>query len=281
MRPLHNYFELAGMRMHYVDAGPAAARETVVMLHGNPSWSYYYRSLTKGLHDRCRVIVPDHLGMGLSDKPQKALMLQDHIDNLKALLDHLELRDITLVVHDWGGPIGIGYALARLEKVKRIVVMNSAAFFDPALPWRIKICRGPVLGPFAVRRLNLFARAATVMTTVRRLPKEVRQQYLRPYDSYENRAGIYGFLRDIPMEAEHPTRQTFSQIEAGLSVIRDAQIPILILWGAADFCFTQHFLDRWKSYFPQATTVVYEGAGHYLLEDVPTEALTEIKEFMS
>ena len=269
------YFDIDGTKMHYIDSGEG---EPIVMLHGNPTWSFYYRTLIEGLSTTNRIIVPDHIGMGLSEKPQKAdYCLEFHIQNLTHLIEHLKLESFTLVVHDWGGAIGFGYAVENPEKVKRIVVMNSSAFFDEKIPKRILLCRG-VLGKFLVLRLNLFAKAATVMATVKELPGEVKREYLRPYDTYENRIGIYTFLRDIPVQAEHKTRQLLGNIEKKL-----CQLPldILILWGARDFCFTKHYYDRWQSYFPNAKAILYANAGHYALEDVPDEVLKEIQEFVA
>lgn len=280
--------------MHYIDRGPgggacgsgdAAAQaddgrssSAIVMLHGNPTWSYFYRNLVEGLYESHRVIAPDHIGMGLSDKPQDAAYdLAFHIDNLERFIEHLDLKSITLVVHDWGAAIGFGYAVNHPDKVEKIIVLNSAAFYDPAIPKRIALCRGPV-GKFLVQRLNLFARAATSMTTVNKLSKDTKAAYLRPYADYMSRIGIYSFLADIPVEPNHQTRPLFDAIEARLP---DIQSELLILWGKKDFCFTEHFYQRWKAIFPAAQSRLFENAGHYILEDIPNEALKEIKEFIS
>jgi len=268
------YFEINETRMHYIDQGTG---EAIVMLHGNPTWSFYYRTLIHGLSKTNRVIVPDHIGMGLSDKPQDAnYSLAFHIENIEKLIEHLELKNITLIVHDWGGAIGFGYTVNNLSNVKKIVVLNSSAFYDSKVPWRIAFCRN-FLGSFMVRRLNLFAIAATRMAAYTKLPKEIRAKYLEPYDNFENRIGIYTFLRDIPMEKEHRTRKLLDSIESGLSTISS---EVLILWGARDFCFTEHFYERWKTFFPNAKTKLFENAGHYILEDAPVEVLKEIEEFV-
>ena len=261
--------------MHYIDRGTGAP---IVMLHGNPSWSFFYRNITESLAKTHRVIAPDHVGMGLSDKPQNTVYnLAFHIGNVERLIQHLKLHDITLIVHDWGGAIGFGYAVNHIENIKKIVILNSSAFYDAQIPRRISVCRG-MLSKFLVRRLNLFARAATYMTTTKRLPKEIRRGYLLPYDSYKNRVGVYSFLKDIPMENEHETKPLLDAIESKLSKIKS---DILILWGKKDFCFTEHFLDRWKMFFPNAKVKTYANAGHYILEDVFDEALAEIEEFIA
>jgi len=267
-------FNNNGIRMHYVDQGQG---DVIVMLHGNPTWSFFYRRLINSLSKTNRIIAPDHIGMGLSDKPQNAdYSLAFHIDNFEKLVEHLKLDDITLIVHDWGGAIGFGYAVNHLHNVRKIVVLNSAAFFDSRIPWRIAFCKS-FLGSFMVRRLNLFAQAATCMAVFKKLPKDVRAKYLEPYDSFENRIGIYTFLRDIPMNKEHRTRILLDNIESRLSEIK---AEVLILWGARDFCFTRHYYERWKVIFPLAKTKLYANAGHYILEDVPGEVLKEIEEFL-
>ncbi|MCL2491322.1 MAG: alpha/beta fold hydrolase [Coriobacteriia bacterium] len=269
-----SFFDNAGRMMHYVDQGEGAL---VVMLHGNPTWSYYYRDLARQLAKTHRVIVPDHIGMGLSDKPQGiAYDLTFHIENLTRLIDHLQLEDITLIVHDWGGPIGFGYAVTHPSNVAKIVIMNSAAFFDENVPLRIRMCRS-VLGDLLVRQYNLFAKGAASMATVKALPAEVKEGYLLPYGTYEDRVGIRSFLADIPLEGYHPTRQVLDTIESKLPEIT---ADILLVWGARDFCFTEHFLDRWLEFFEDAQVKVFEQAGHYVLEDAFDEALAEIEEFI-
>ncbi|MCL2679920.1 MAG: alpha/beta fold hydrolase, partial [Coriobacteriia bacterium] len=184
--------------------------------------------------------------------------------------------NITLVVHDWGGAIGFGYAVNHPQNVQKIVVLNSAAFYDSALPKRIALCRG-VLGKFLVQRLNLFARAALYMTTTKKLSKESKKEYLRPYRSVASRIGIYSFLQDIPVKPDHATRHLLDSIESRLPEIRS---QLLILWGKKDFCFTEHFYHRWKTFFPAARSVLYETAGHLVTEDASDEVLREIREFV-
>ncbi|HVT74541.1 MAG TPA: alpha/beta fold hydrolase, partial [Lacunisphaera sp.] len=148
--------------MSYLDEG--RGEEAVVMVHGNPTWSFFYRHLVLGLRERIRCIVPDHLGCGLSDKPQDFnYTLREHVANLRRLLDSLRLRRIHLVVHDWGGPIGLGAVLPRAERLDRVVILNTAAFADTRIPWRIRLCRTPLLGEWLVRGANGFAWPATRM----------------------------------------------------------------------------------------------------------------------
>ncbi|MEO6170774.1 MAG: alpha/beta fold hydrolase, partial [Lysobacter sp.] len=177
-----NRFEVRpGIAMNYLDEGPRDG-EVVVMLHGNPSWSFYWRHLVRGLSDRYRCIVPDHVGMGMSDRPEDApgatprydYTLQSRVDDLGALLRHLGITGpVTLAVHDWGGMIGFGWALRHADQVKRLVVLNTAAFPLPAakrMPKRLSFGRDSRVGGFLIRRFNLFARGAAWMGTTRSLP---------------------------------------------------------------------------------------------------------------
>src|SRR5947209_19836323 len=155
-------FDREGLRLHCLDEGEG---EPVVMVHGNPTWSFYYRGLVDGLRDSYRTIVPDHIGCGLSDKPDDSrydYTLESRIADREALLDHLGLdRGLTLVVHDWGGAIGLGYATRHPERVSRLVILNTAAFHLPktkAFPWPLWLCRDTPLGAFLVRGLNAFCR---------------------------------------------------------------------------------------------------------------------------
>jgi haloalkane dehalogenase len=225
------------------------------------------------------VIVPDHIGSGLSEKPQNwTYHLKDHIDNVERLVDRLGLKEITLIVHDWGGAIGMGLATRRPELIKRLVLLNTAAFYIDDIPRRIQMCRLPVVGPWIVRRLNGFARAATWMASTKGLTKDVKKGYLLPYDSYENRVGVSAFVKDIPMEADHPTISTIRDIELKLATVK---VPTLVLWGAKDFCFHKDFYSRWLEIYPDAKSVWYEDAGHYILEDAKERVIDEISSFLA
>ena len=253
----------SGHGLAYLDEGQG---ETVVMLHGNPSWSYLYRNLIPRLSRRYRCLVPDHLGCGRSDKPREyPYCLASHIDNLEFLLDTLSVRRCLLVVHDWGGAIGMGWAVRHPERVTGLVVMNTAAFPSRRLPLRIALCRLPLLGPILVQGLNAFARAAVFMAVHGRMDPRVARGFLHPYDSWEARRAILAFVRDIPMEPEHPSWPVLQEVEQGL--VRLAGHPMLICWGGRDFCFQRTFYDQWRRRFPEAAGHWFEEAGHYLLED--------------
>ncbi|MFP4345528.1 MAG: alpha/beta fold hydrolase [Anaerolineales bacterium] len=277
-----HYLDLEGRRFHYLDEGPRAA-PPILMVHGNPTWSFYYRTLIPTLSRNYRVVVPDHLGCGLSDKPQDyPYTLEQHIRNLETLVAHLELEDLTLVLHDWGGAIGMGYATRHPENARRFVVFNTAAFFLPVLFWGIKFARLPGLGDLMLRGFNAFALSALVAGTSRRerFTRDIRAGYLAPYDSWQNRVAILRFVQDIPMEEDHPTRQTIDGIEAGLVQLRAR--PMLILWGAGDPVFTvEDFLAGWRKRFPDAEVHVLENAGHYVVEDAHERILPRMVDFLA
>lgn len=276
-----HWLELDGVRMHYLDEGPRDG-PPLVMCHGNPTWSFYYRTLIPALSAHYRVIVPDHVGCGLSDKPQDyAYTLAQHIRNLEALLTHLDLQHITMVLHDWGGGIGMGYATRHPETVDRFVIFNTSAFFLPAIPGVLKLARSRIIGEVLLRGLNAFAGLAVWLGVGHRdrMTRAVRAGYLAPYDNWQNRIAVYRFVQDIPVSADHPTRATVDAIDAQLPRFRDH--PMLIIWGAKDFVFTvDDFLAGWRKRFPHAEVHVLEDAGHYVVEDAHERIVPLMKEFL-
>ena len=268
-----------GLRYHYVDEG---AGEVLLLVHGNPTWSFYWRSVIAGLRDRYRVIAVDHMGCGLSDKPQRyPYRLAQHIANQRQLIAELELRDITLVAHDWGGAIGVGAAVEEPQRFARLVLLNTAAFRSKRIPWRIRICRTPLLGPLAVRGLNAFALAALRMAVCHRerLTPEVKAGLLAPYRSWHDRVAILRFVEDIPLDPRHPSYETLANIEARLSALRD--LPTLLIWGMRDWCFTPHFLERFQEFFPDAEIERFADAGHYVVEDVAERIVPRLERFLA
>jgi pimeloyl-ACP methyl ester carboxylesterase len=260
-----HFFALGPHRLHYLDEG---AGEPLLFVHGNPTWSFYWRNLILGLRDRFRCIAVDHIGCGLSDKPQDYnYTLAQRIDDLSRLVEHLDLKGATLVAHDWGGSIGLG-AVERLpSRFARIVLFNTGAFPPPYVPWRIAACRTPLVGTGALRGLNAFARAALSMATEKpeRMMADVRAGLLAPYDSWANRVAIDRFVRDIPFSPRHPTWQTLERIEAGLPAL--AGRPIQLIWGMRDWCFRPECLDRFLQHWPGAEVHRLADCGHYVVED--------------
>ena len=261
---------------HYLDEGEGPA---VVMFHGNPTWSFYYRKLVTRLSDHHRCIVPDHIGCGLSSKPQRyPYRLDNHVRNAEELLSHLNLERFSIVVHDWGGPIGFALAGKIPDRVEKIVVLNTAAFLSQDIPLRLRLCRTPLLGAFLIRGLNAFAGLAVHMAVTKAMPAEVRRGYLYPYNSWRNRIATHRFVQDIPLNAKHPSHGAMRAVEANLPKLQDK--PMLICWGLRDFVFTEAFLEGWKSRFPNAKVHTFPDAGHYLLEDAGDEVSELVKKFL-
>jgi haloalkane dehalogenase len=256
------------------------------MLHGNPTWSFYYRNLVLALRDGYRCVVPDHTGCGLSDKPPESLYdysLKSRVDDLEALLDHLGLRDnLTLVFHDWGGMIGMAYATRHPERVKRIVASNTAGFRMPLakrLPLSLWIGRNTRLGAWLIVKRNAFCRAAANWCVKRKpLPPDVRAMYLMPYDSPANRIAVLKFVQTIPLRPTDPGYEIVAGVEHNLPRLR--AVPTLLLWGMKDFVFDRHFLDEWRKHFPQAESHEWPDCGHYLLEDAGHEVIMRVREFL-
>ena len=268
-----------GAQMSYLDEGPRGG-EAVLLLHGNPTWSFYYRDLVRELSPGLRCIAPDHIGMGLSEQPEDYdYRLATRIDDVGALVASLGLRRVHLVVHDWGGAIGFGWAARRPDLVGRIVILNTAAFPSDHVAVRILLCRVPLLGALLVRGLNAFAAGAAVMAmSARRLTADERRGYLLPYDSWAHRVAVHRFIRDIPLEANHPSRATLETLAARLPDFADR--AGLILWGGRDFCFDDYFLSRWRALYPQAECVRYAEAGHYVLDDAGPDVRQRIRRYL-
>ena len=227
-------------------------------------------------------MVPDHIGCGLSEKPRiYPYTLSTHIDNLARLIDHLGLQEVTLAVHDWGGPIGFGWAMRHPTRIKRLIVFNTAAFLGGSIPFRIRICRWPLLGDIAVRGLNAFVRASFFMAVRHRnrITRDVRKGYLLPYCDFASRIAIQQFVRDIPLTPMIPSYPVIKEIESSLEQFRDR--PMIIFWGMRDFCFTEPFLRGWLERFPDADVHRFEDAGHYVVEDAHERILPALREFLS
>lgn len=256
------------------------------MLHGNPTWSFYYRELIKGLSPEFRAIVPDHMGCGLSDKPgmdQYDYRLKSRVDDVETLLDELGItRDISLVLHDWGGMIGMAYALRHPERIRRLVVMNTAAFLLPdgkSLPVRLRLIRNiKPFGTFTVLGLNAFAVGALFMASHKRLPRDVRSGLVAPYNNWHNRIATLKFVQDIPVSKKDPSYGLAKYVDDNLH--RLINVPMLILWGEHDFVFDMDFLFRWRRRFPDAKVRTFKDAGHYVLEDAADRIVPMVRSFL-
>jgi len=278
-----HYLDLDGIQLHYLDEGTG---ETVVMIHGNPTWSFFYRNLVRCLSPAYRTIVPDHIGCGLSDKPADELYpytLDRRARDLESLLDHLSLREnLTLVLHDWGGMIGMLYASRYPERIKRLVILNTAAFHLPAtkpLPRSLALIRNTPLGPFLVRGLNAFSLGAVATCVRKPLKPDARRGYLAPYDSWANRIAVLRFVQTIPLKPSDDGYDLVTEVQDGLH--RFQNHPVLVCWGMHDFVFDTHFLDEWERRIPKAEVHRYPDAGHYVLEDAGSEIIPLVANFLA
>jgi haloalkane dehalogenase len=250
-------------------------------VHGNPTWSFAWRNFIKDLSRDYRVVAIDHIGCGFSDKPQKyEYRLSRHIDNLSRFVVGLDLTKITLLAHDWGGAIGVGAAGKLRERFARFVLFNTAAFRSQLIPWRIAVCRWPIIGPLGVRGLNLFARAALWMAVCRRerMTAPVRNGFLAPYGNWHDRVAILRFVQDIPLSPSHPSYGTLVSVEESLAIFQTS--PVMFVWGMRDWCFTPVFLDQFLARFPQAESLRLADAGHYVFEDAFAEIVPRVREFL-
>jgi haloalkane dehalogenase len=276
--------EVNGFTMNTLDEGEGPP---VVMVHGNPTWSFYYRNLVMRLRDRYRCIVPDHIGCGYSDRPAEGeypWTFRRRAEDLQTLIEKLDVKEpVTLVVHDWGGMIGMTWAHWNPEKVARIVVLNTAAFHMPStksFPWQLWLARDTPVGSVLVKRLNAFSGAAAwVGCTKNRMSAELRRAYTSPYNTPHNRLATLKFVQDIPLRAGDEGYDLISEVEAGLP--RFAGLPMFIGWGLKDFVFDQHFLARWEQSFPNAEVVRYPECGHYILEDAGDALIERIEAFIA
>ncbi|MEZ6133657.1 MAG: alpha/beta fold hydrolase [Pirellulaceae bacterium] len=266
------------LRMHYVSKGESPdTGDTVLCVHGNPTWSFTYREVLQQFSDRAHVVAVDHIGCGLSDKPQKYnYSLEQHVGNLARFIEQLDLRNITLLVHDWGGAIGLGAALKHPTRIKRLMLLNTAAFPPPYVPWRIAACRLPWFGNWGMRGLNLFARAALTMTLYRlpKLDKAVAAGLIAPYHDWNSRIAIARFVQDIPRRSSHPTWELLTRIEQGLAIFVDR--PARIVWGMKDWCFRPECLSRLQALLPVAKVRRLDDVGHYVMEEAAAEVIDEL-----
>ena len=276
-----HYFDINGFQMHFVDKGSG---EPIVLVHGDPSWGYLYRNFIHALSRHHRCIVPDHMGMGKSGVPQEPYpyRLQHHIANFENLLLHLDLRDITLVLHDWGGPVGLGFAIRHPERIKRLVLMNTWAFAPwpgGPFPRLLEIIRSARGEKFVLEK-NGYLEPALLGTTfhIENLTQVVMDAYRAPFPTPESRLALLCWSRDIPVSEADPAYAEMKRIEHGLPQFLDT--PTLLLWGMNDPVLSEPVLRTWQSIYPQAITYEIEDASHFLQEDAPARIVNWIEAFL-
>ena len=272
-----------GNAQSYLDEGHG---DPVVMVHGNPTWSAYFRNVVVALRDRYRCVAPDHVGCGRSDKPtltQYDFSLKSRVDDLERLLGHAGVTEnITLLVQDWGGMIGLSYAARHPGRIKRIVATNTGCGPLPAskpFPYSLWLGRNTALGAWLILNRNAFCRLAAKWCVTRRpLSPEVRALYLDPHDTPAHRLSVLKFVQTIPLSPRDPGYDIVTQTAA--SMAKFAHTPTLLLWGLRDFVFDRHFLADFQAKLPHAETHTWADCGHYLLDDAPDEVIAKIEDFM-
>lgn len=274
-----------GTRYHYVEAGEGPP---VIMVHGNPSWSFHFRHVFAGLSDRFHCIAPDHLGCGLSGQPSEddyAYTLDNRVADLDALITHLDLRaPITLIMHDWGGMIGSAYAARNPDRIRRMVFCNTAAFGLPVsrpLHWFLHLARCPGLGAALIRGGNMFVRGTAWIGCQRRgrMPQHLRDAYAWPYRSWHRRLAVHRFIQDIPRNKQDRAWRTVHEVESALPKLRK-RVPAMLAWGGRDPVFDRHFLRAWLRHWPQVRLRHYPRGGHYIIEDARDDLIPRIRSFL-
>jgi pimeloyl-ACP methyl ester carboxylesterase len=282
------WFDTPDGRMHYVDEGSQQG-DPVVMLHGNPTWGFLYRKFIPALVEAGhRAIVPDHLGFGRSEKPDdpELYRIHRHAERLEALLESLDLRDATVVPQDWGGPIGLRWAVRHPERVRSLFILNTFAHRPRdrvKLPVPLRLFRAPGAGELAVKGAHLFVRGFLFRAGVvqrDRLTADVKAAYLAPHPNWKSRTPILVFPREIPSGPEGPVSELCAEVEAGLERHFRSR-PVAIAWAMRDIAFTPQILDQaWGGTFPDARVIRLEQAGHYLQEDAHERIVPELLEFL-
>ena len=270
----HHTLQLQAGRMHYVDEGEG---DPIVFVHGTPTWSFLWRQQIKPLSRTHRCIAPDHLGFGLSEKPTHfAYTTEAHADNLEKLIEHLQLKDITLVVHDFGGPIGLRYAIRHPENVKRLIILNTWMWSleDEQQMMKVSKFLSGGIGKFLYLRLGFSPRLLLPKGYHQRkhLTKDVHQHYLKPLSSAASRLGTWEFAKAL-----HQSNTYFNALWQQREKIRF--IPKLILWGEKDSLLPINFSNKWQETFPEAKILKMNG-GHFLQEEKGGEVTDAIKQFI-
>ncbi len=278
------FMNIRGHELHYIDEGRG---NPVIMIHGNPTWSFYFRNLVTRLSKNFRAIAPDHIGCGFSDKPDAktyAYTLEARVNDLEALIHGLDITEkIDLVVHDWGGMIGLAFAVRNPDRIGKIIATNTSGFFlpkDKPFPLVLKLIK--YVGFFAVPAvlgLNAFARGALYLACENKLPGKVKKGLVEPYNSWKNRIATLKFVQDIPIDEKDQSYAMVDHVDRNLKMLSESNL--MFLWGARDFVFDLRFLNEFKRRFPRAKTHVFHDAGHYLFEDKPEETACLINAFLT
>lgn len=269
-----HYHKVEAGRLHFIDSGDG---EPVVFVHGNPTWSFLYRKLILELNSNYRCIAPDHIGFGLSDKPAKwNYKVRDHAKNFESLMNSLSLDSFSLAVHDWGGPIGLSYALNNSDRVNSLIVMNtwmwplnndlSAQTFSRILGGRI--------GQYLIKHWHIFVNIIMKLGTHHRLSPGVHDHYKRQFSNDSERKGIWMFPYEIIQASDW-----LNELWEKRSNIAD--VPTLLLWGSRDPAFRKSVRKQWENFLKNFDTYTFDDASHYIQEDVGSQITQKIRAFLA
>lgn len=279
----HYYRRPDGLALHYIDEGRG---QPLIMVHGNPTWSFFWRHLIKEFSPNYRCLALDHMGMGFSSRPDKkqyAFSLADRVADLSALVEHWRLdRPAHLIVHDWGGPIGLSWAAAHPEMVASVTVMNSGARIpkDYRLPWKLALFkRFTPMGSYLAHRCNLFAWGTAIFGVKKQLSPPALEGFLAPYRQAEHRLAIARFVEDIPLDPAHPSFTLLADTNRALDKLLTGR-PFSLIWGLGDFVFNRAVLLDWLGRFPHAPFLALPEAGHYLMEDEEQKIIAFLRKFL-
>jgi pimeloyl-ACP methyl ester carboxylesterase len=284
-----HYVKVKGKRLHYVDEKPKskAKGETVVMLHGNPTWSYLYRNFVPPLVKAgYRCVVPDHMGYGKSEKSldREEFLLKSKIEYFTEFMEKLNLKNITLVMQDWGGPIGLGYGTEHPDRIKRLVIMSTWAFVFPedvpeeVLPPLLAMCRKPEIGETALLAYNVFIEGFLPLSIVRKekITPQLMKAYRAPFPDYNSRIPTLA-IQDVPLRADQPSYPTMKAVQEKLNVLN---VPTCLIWGEDDHVFPlDTIVPLWQGIYPHSELHTIPRADHFLQEDAPEEICKVILDF--
>jgi pimeloyl-ACP methyl ester carboxylesterase len=272
------FFEVEGSSLHYIDEGTSQGCVPLICLHGNPTWSFYYRDVVRHFLPQRRVLAPDYLGCGLSGPQPRPLCLEDHVRIICEWIQSLKLTQFDLLLHDWGGAIGMGVTECLPKHVRKIALLNSGITPLGTLPRTIQLARLPWLGQCLTQGANAFLRGALLTCTTKSIPKEIQEGYLYPYRSWLKRQAIYQFVRDIPLSPKDKSYAYLTKLQSFLPSL--TTYPIHAFWGMKDFVFHDGHLQAWKNTLPNLQIKRYPQAGHWVLEDAKGEIESDLEVFL-